>query len=317
MRIKDSRVVPILLLVAVLHTVGTSSLLAFQKDAKSCLNGVYRGPDSRLSSRVLGKVSPGPIVGLEILDGRPIVAQPHMLLTVEKKATLELPLSFTARGISIGGDHDLRIQTDSAIERIEDKTFVSDDPLSHVVRGRLYGSGSRVFLEVRVRGNLVQFVARRRNGESFVISTIKGLFRTASWNEYGLAAVVGNGLFVWPAGTRKLLLLMRDEGLNHARDIALAGPTRAIVALENVVILVTSETVTVVGTAAQAHCRFAAGVLYLLDGRTRLIWAIEGLDRLGTKAGDEAYARTLIHTSNQIREAARILGCAAVLKKSR
>jgi hypothetical protein len=72
-----------------------------------------------------------------------------------------------------------------------------------------------------------------------------------------------------------------------------------------------------------ARCRFEDGVLYLLDGQSGWIWSLRGLDQLGTKKGDQAYAISLLkqlpsnanESSVKFQEAARILGCNAARKQ--
>lgn len=323
MRIRKVHAAATIWAFAVFSLANTATVLAVQPEANTCDHGIYRGLDSRLHAHVLGKVPPGPIVGFEIVNNRPAIALPHSLLTFDKKTLLELPIPQTVKSISVGGGHDLLVQTDTGIEKIGDRTFVADDQLTRAIRGRIYGSGRLVFLEVRTHQDLVQFVARRHDGKSFIIATMKGPFRAASWNQYGLAAVVDDNLIIWAAGSKNIVRLVSDSGLNNSRDVALVGPARAVVTLRNMVVLVTSETMTVVAPAASARCRFAAGVLYLLDTGDGIVWAIDGLDRLGSKAGDRTYARTLIRNLRQdadekstpFREAARILGCDTALQE--
>lgn len=321
MGLKPLSTVATISVLVVLHVIKIPSLLAFEPDTNKCGQRIYRGPDSRLKAHILGKVSRGSVVGFEILNHRPVIALPHSLLAMEKNTVVELPIPQTIKAISVSGGHDLLLQTDAGIAKGGDQAFMIDHRLTRAIRGRLYSSGSQVFLEVRTRLDFVQFVARRLNGQSFTIATMKGPFRAASWNQYGLAAVVDDSLFIWDAGSKNVVRLLSDHGLNSARDVALVGPARAVVALGNIVVLVTSETMTVVAPASAARCRFGAGILYLLDTGTGIVWAIDGLDRLGSKAGDLSYARTLIRNlpndanekSAQFREAARMVGCDAAL----
>jgi len=204
MKIKPFNAAASISVLAALYLMTMPALLALQPDADNCGQGIYRGLDSRLDAHAVGKAPQGSVVGFEIVNDRPVIALPHSLATVNKKTNFELPIEQTVLAISIGGGHDLFIQTTAGIEKIRDQAFVTDDQLTHAIRGRLYGSGSQVLLEVRTHQDLVQFVARRSNGQSFIIATMKGPFRAASWNQYGLAAVVGDGLFIWEASARNV-----------------------------------------------------------------------------------------------------------------
>ena len=223
------------------------------------------------------------------------------------------------KGISVNAQSDLLVQTTKGLMRLGDDGLKSDLTLTKAVKGRLYNSGGQVYLEARSNKDLVQFVARRQDGTSFLIATIRGVFHAASWNERGLAAIVGNSLYVWEIGGKSVIRLLTDAGLAAARDISLVDPRRVAITLKSTVILVTSETMTVLVAMPEARCRFDNGVLYLIDGRSGFLWALQGLSQLGTKAGEREHAQDLIQkslknggqTSPEFLEAARIVGCSA------
>jgi len=164
---------------------------------------------------------------------------------------------------------------------------------------------------------VLQFIARKSDGRAFPITAIKGPLRAASWNKLGLAAVVGDSLYLWQPGAKKVVRVLTDRGLVSVRDVVAVGNNRAVVALRATVALVGTDTVTIVGALPSARCRFHNGVLYVLQESNGLIWSFRGLDSLGMKQTDRAFALNLLKqaqnspTKNvlQFEEAARILGC--------
>src|SRR5207244_3923043 len=101
-----------------------------------------------------------------------------------------------------------------------------DQAITSRVRGRLYGSGNPVFVEVRAQQGALQFIARTANGSPFPIASVKGTLRAVSWNDVGLAAVVGDSLYVWQSGSKNIVRLLTDQGLSAAKDAVLVGPNR-------------------------------------------------------------------------------------------
>jgi hypothetical protein len=291
--------------------------------SQKCEQHPYSGLDSRLKADIVGIVPElkEPVVGFELINHRPVVALPDQVLSMGQKKVARMTVT-SVRGISADDQGHLLIQTDAGIQTTED-FGTQTIGLRKAIRGRLYDSGSSLFLEVRSRGNIVQFVARRRDGQGFVIGSFKGPFAAASWNTLGLAAIVGDSIYIWQAGSRKIVRLMTDQGLRSARDVVLVGPERAMLTLKAMAVLVTPETVLVIAGMSSARCRFEGGVLYLVDGHTGLIWSLKGLDQLGTKASDRSHAIDLLKTistpidesSARFLEAARILGCDGARKE--
>jgi hypothetical protein len=284
-----------------------------------CEQRIYAAPDGRLAPHLLGRMpkTTEPVMGFEVVDGLPLVALPRSLLGFTDKGINEFAVPTLVKGLSVDHASHIELQTANGFETVGKSGVEPDKFLTGRIQGRLYGSGSPVFLEVRERQGMLEFVARQTGGRPFLIGGIKGTLRAASWNRIGLAAVVGNSLYVWQAGAKNVYRLVTDAGLAAARDVVLVGPNRAVVALKNNVILVTPETITVVMGMLLARCRFQDGVLYLMDGQSLWIWSFRGLDQLGTKNGDQAYATSLLkqippnaNESNiKFQEAARILGC--------
>jgi hypothetical protein len=86
---------------------------------------------------------------------------------------------------------------------------------------------------MRARQDMLQFIARKPNGSPFPIARMKGTLRAASWNDMGLAAVIGDSLYVWEAGSKNIIRLLSDMGLNAAQDVVLVGPDRAVITLKS------------------------------------------------------------------------------------
>jgi hypothetical protein len=284
-----------------------------------CEQQIYAAPDGRLTPHVIGHMPKftEPVVGFEIIRGKPLVALPRQLVGFTDKNVNELAVPEPVKGLSFNKESRLMLQTATGFLTIGDTGLEPDETMTRTVHGRLYGSGSQVFVEVRAHQGVLQFVARKQNGSPFLIASVKGKLHAASWNDIGLAAVVGDSLYVWQAGAKNIVRLLSDQGLSAARDVVLVGPNRAVVSLKTTVFLITSETVIVVLKMPLARCRFQHSVLYLLDGQTGLIWSLQGLDQLGTKKGDQAYAADLLkqlprnadERAVKFQEAARILGC--------
>jgi hypothetical protein len=258
-----------------------------------------------------------PIVGFEIVRGQVLVAHPKQLTVLAGQTNNVLDLKEAVKGVSVNHAGEVFIQTDAGFLTMRKDGFKLDNAISDAVHGRLYGSGNLVFLEVRAHQDILQFIARKPDGKAFPIASFKGRLRAASWNEMGLAAVVGDSLYVWRAGAQSIVRLLTDQGLNTAQDVVMVGPNRAVVSLPNGVVLVSNEGLSVVTGMMRSRCRFQQNTLYLLDGNTGIVWTFSGLDRLGTKSGDQSYAAELLRQapkgsaekSIQFREAARIIGC--------
>jgi hypothetical protein len=256
------------------------------------------------------------VVGFEIVRGQPLVALKRQLIGFTDKGINEFAVPDSVKGLSVDRESRLVLQTAAGFLTEGKNGFEADKTMAKI-HGRLYGSGSPVFVEVRANQSVLQFLARQQNGAPFLITSMKGTLHAASWNDIGLATVVGNSLYVWQAGAKNVVRLLTDQGLSAAQDVVLVGPNRAVVTLRTTVVLITSETMTVVLGMSMARCRFQHSILYLLDGRTGVIWTLQGLDQLGTRKGDEAYAVDLLkklprnadESAVQFQEAARILGC--------
>lgn len=293
----------------------------------ACGQQLYSGIDSRLKLDIVGIVpySEKPILGFELVNHQPVIALPDQLLGIRVGSMMKTPMSSAVKGISVNDGFDLLVQTDHGFETFGKSAPKPDAEFRNLIQGRLYNSGNPVFVEARSSGKQVQFIARSRVGKSFLIADFRGDFAAASWSRVGLAAVVGDSLYYWEAGNKNLIRLLTDRGLNSARDVVLIAPGRVIVTLKSTVLLVTKDEVLILAGMGTARCRFDndRDLLYLIDDRARVIWAVTGISQVGTKAGDKAHALDLLQhlprqngeDSPQFLEAARILGCGPARKE--
>lgn len=308
------------LMCAALPAMLVLALHAADTPAKAgCENGIYAAPDSRLEAHIVGLIinDKQPVVGFEVVGNRPLVAFPHSLVAVDEKRAIEIPVADTIKGLSYQKGSRVLMQSDRGFLRLGDHGLEPDRSISSVVHGRIYGSGSPVFVEARARQGVVQFLARRNDGTAFPIAAIRGTLHAASWNELGLAAVVGDDLYLWQPNAKNVVHLLTDRGLTSAHDVVVVGNNRVVVTLKATVALVTPETITVVASPPSARCRFHNGILYVFQESNGLIWTFRGLEKLGTKQGDRTFALDLLKPAGNLstkdgtrfQEAARILGC--------
>jgi len=283
----------------------------------SCPSALYSGVDSRLEISAAARI-PGqslPVLGFEVLGGGAIVAYKDRLLAITKKDGIPVAIP-DLKGISFTKDGQLFVQSNRGVGRFGDGGIEYDKPLTADVHGRLFGSGNGVLMEARERDKTVQFVARNAR-KRLVVANFEGPLRASSWNQYGLAAILGNSLFVWQPGSQAAIRLISDSGLTTARDVCLIGPKAAVVTLHRGVVLITPEGISVVIGGVRARCRYVGKTLYLLIEDNGEILAVKGLEQLGTKRGDHDHAVKLLlaapkqnlSSSLQFREAVRIVGC--------
>jgi hypothetical protein len=289
----------------------------------SCSRSVYLGFDSRLKPELIGRFPPTKegVEGFEIVRGKPLVAFPHLLLAYRSDKAVSVIPSDTVLGVTVDAAGHIRLQTGHGIQLLNNAGFEPDTKLSSAVTGQLSNSGNKVFLDATMKDSMVHLVARREDGAALPVANMKGNLRAVSWDEIGLAAVINDSLYVWEAGASQLIRLKSDMSFRAARSVCLVGPERAVVALPNVVVLVTEDAQTpIVGITAR--CDWAQDALYLLDERAGLIWTVTGLEQLGKKSVDQSYALALLsklpanvdEKNPRFLEAARILGCEAARK---
>lgn len=300
--------------VLVIAFVGASVLRA----EAPCPERIYIAFDSRVTAQTAGRAAVGDdrITGFEIAAGVPFVTFEHRVVALKGRRAAGFPVIDRVLGANVDKSGEIRFDTQRGVLRRGDKKLVPDPALSAVTAGRLLNSGTDVFIEVMPEADSTIFAARRANGAVLPIARIKGVFRAASWNELGLAAIVGETLYEWSPGSKDLLVLSRDYGLRTAIDVCLIAGHRAIVGTAHATVLVTPATQLML-VGFPSRCRFSGGKLFLLDVRSGAVWSVDGLDPLGDPAKDRLHARTLIgrlrpndsEGSPFFLEASRIVGC--------
>jgi len=286
--------------------------------AVTCSDTVFRGFDSRLKIRPIGKVpdTSEPPIGFEIVNGHAVVAFSHRVLALDADTVVAIPSLDPITSIAVDGSGLLRLQTSKNVRQLGTERFEADSALTKAIKGRIFGSGQDSFLDAVRLPEQTQFLLTTGGGHSLALFRTAGDFRVGSWNASGLAAVIDNRLIVWQKGATQLIQLAADKGLEEARDVVLIEPKRAVVSLPHTTMLVGGDTKIVI-VGVQTFCRWINDVLYLLDVQSGIIWAVEGLRNIGTAQGDENHARTLVaslardapESAPAFLEAARIVGC--------
>jgi tetratricopeptide (TPR) repeat protein len=304
-------------------------VVASTTNTVDCQHKLYTGFDSRVKARVLGRLGPGreSVVGFDVVRGTPVVALPHRLVSFRKQR-INLFVDDDIQGLVSDSSGSLILQVrdsggsqHSVFKQLGAHGIQVDSKLTANVRGTLHGSGTKLFLEAISEGTQTTLLARRRDGAYTVMASLKGELRTVSWNNSGLAAVASNTALIWPAGSREIMALAADKGLDGTRDICLIGSDRAVLALNHSVLVLTQNNATVL-VGMQARCAWDGTSLYLLDEESGLVWSVRGVEKLGTKIGDLAYAEQLIgslpssapNDSRAALEAARSIGCNEVMR---
>jgi TonB family protein len=276
-----------------------------------------------LLGRVPTKELPS-IRGFEILpDGNPVIAVPHGLITFRQQKVIQTDIVDEIKSIAVDDKGALIVETmpvsasnQRLFKRIEGKRLAEDPRFTIGPEATLFNSGNAAFLTITSSSESVRFAARNRSGDVLPLAKAEGRLRAVSWNRAGLAAVVDSTLLVWQSGGTELTRLAVDSGLSGAIDSCLIDSNRAVVSLQNWVVLVSQKgTSAIVGI--RARCRYAQGTLYLLDERDGLVWALRGIERVGGRESDVEHARNLIkqnpanatESSSRYLEAARIVGC--------
>lgn len=141
------------------------------------------------------------------------------------------------------------------------------------------------------------FRLRDRNGALLNLVRLRGAIRCLSWNENGLAAVVGDALYRLEGGAAELRVLDRHADYEHASDVVgLPGP-HALVSLRSTVRLLRPGYSAIV-VARPARLDFIKNRAVLLDG-AGIVWSVAGLEKLQSRAGDLAYATQLLEQARK------------------
>jgi hypothetical protein len=287
---------------------------------ETCSEAPYGGFDGRLLVVPLAEVpiQGNQVVGFEVIREKPVVALPHRLLAVTPKGVVSWTLLDKVMHIATDEKARVLIQTDKGIATTgKGKSFESLATLTGAIHGELFDSGNINVLSL-VGGNSASptFFSIRPDGTSGSSLELHDPVRAVSWDTQGLSLIAGYALMEWPTGSSKISLLGADKGFGQAQDTCLLGRDRVVVALPNVVAVVSRETTSVI-VKMSARVRCAGDTLYLVDLKTGIIARATGADKLGHKDADIRYATSLISNLPQrvterdpkFLEAARFLGC--------
>jgi hypothetical protein len=286
--------------------------------AQQCEQSVYKGLDSRLIPKMLGKLpqQAHEIVGFEVANGRVFVATRNNVYGMKADQYISIPVPSDVAALATDKTGTVIIQTKQDVRKIgSDGDLVLDKEFSKILKGQVLDSGNDSLLDVETNTRAVLFTLRSKNGNRLPLATIPGKFRTASWNAFGLAAVVGNSLYYWPTGGKSLTRLATDTGLGSAESSCIVGDQRVVVGLRSFVVLIDHGQISIL-VGMQALCRFDKGILFMLDKERGLVWAVKGIEKVGPRKTDEEYAKSLLTKAHgksdeepSFLEAARTLGC--------
>jgi hypothetical protein len=286
--------------------------------ADTCADSAFKGFDSRLTAKAIARMGDlsEKASGFEVFNGNPVIAFPHKLLAVRDGSMKAIASIEPVQAIARDDSGHIWLQTRKDVRRVTPQRVEIDQPMSQAVRGRLFGSDRNTLLDVVESPNETDFLLTTVKGHVLPVFRTTGKCRTASWNSEGLAAVVGDRLIAWQTGAPQIMQLARDSGLEHARDVVLVGPGRAVVSLEHVTLLIAPDT-TLVLIDVPTRCRWVNNTLFLFDEDTGLIWSVQGLESIGSAGADYGYARSIVsklppgtpESSPAFLEAARLVGC--------
>jgi hypothetical protein len=292
------------------------------QDPSPCYRQPYRGFDSRLTAEAIGlaPLDARDVRGFEIVSGRPVVALSHRLIGLDGNQPVFFPSLDVIDGIAVDDRDHLWVQTGESVRRFVGERLESVRALRAGVV--VHDSGHALLAESSTSPEATQIVLRSpEQRRSLPPLVAEGRLTAMSWNQAGLAAIVDSTLITWPAGAKSATRLYADVGLANARDVCLLSPTRAIIALQHVVVLIDKGTVLVLAVMP-ARVRQVDGIVYLLEPRSGIVWRISGIDKVGDRDGDRAHATRLLTQLPKDRpendlaflEAARIVGCEGARK---
>jgi hypothetical protein len=289
-------------------------------ETERCNEAPYGGFDGRLSVVPIGKVpiQGDHVVGFEVVGDKPVVAFPHRLLAVTPKGLVSWTSLDEVAHVAADDKARVLIQTNKGISSAgRGQSLEPVTALTNANHGEIFDSGNINVLSL-VKGSSANptFVSIRPNGTSGSSLELHDPVRAVSWGTQGLSLIAGYALMEWPTGSSKISLLGADTGFAQAQDTCLLGPDRIVVALPNLVAVVSKETTSIIVNMS-ARVRCAADTLYLLDLKTGIIARATGADKLGYKDANVKYARDIISTlphgvterNPNFLEAARLLGC--------
>lgn len=275
-------------------------------------DGVFGGFDSRLEVRRVGVVdSAEKIVGFEWTYDGVVAAENHRLLKFEGEAARALVSLAPIKSLAKNDTDELFVTLGSTgVSAVESGALV---PVPFPGPGWI-ASGNERFLELT--GTPGALLLHRADGNSEALFTVEHAVRAISWGGAGLALLSAGRLVTWSDGAPEPSVWPESDILSRARDACLLADDRVLLALDDIVVLLGSDSPLIV-VAMRARLRCAGDRAVLLDDRTGELWEVSGLDGLGHAYSDLEHAEALLRRSPKPRdqdvlEAARIIGCDGV-----
>lgn len=293
--------------------------LAVTVQGKGLCGEPYRGFDSRLEPRLIGRLpaGSGPVAGLATAGGALLVVLPDRLVAFRDGHGMEVAISTVVVGFGSDASDRIWVQGPGGV------SFASPDGLSAPtgsVAGRLVNQGSELFLRVVEYLGRTSLILRGAGGQEFLLASFDLPARAVSWGPEGLTAVLGDRLLTWAPGETEMKVWRSDPVLAEARTVCRLGDENIVVALPEHVLHVSPETAQILVMGFPAACQFGDEGLFLLDESSGLAWEVAGLERLGRRDRDVAYAQQLASGTAsaqsaawRLPEAARLIGCSAAL----
>ena len=278
---------------------------------RSCIDQAFRGFDTRLNVDIAGKVPVAEApVGFELVEGRPVVAFSHRLIVIDGKRLIAQPSLDAIQALTVDANGRVRLQANNTVRLFGPDRLVDEGRVAE--GGLIHNSGAPTYLLTASAADRTRVVFAGE-GTAAAALDFTGRLTRASLNAVGFAAIIGDALVTWTPGSTTVDTLALDIGLRQAIDVVLIGPNRVVVALPNVVVLVTDRTRIVLG-GLSARIRWKEGTLYALDQTSGIVWTLTGLEAIGVPEKDRERARQLAGqaasaAAPEYLEAVRLAGC--------
>jgi hypothetical protein len=223
----------------------------------------------------------------------------------------------TIKAIAVSDSDRLIVQTSKGLYEPAGNGRLSLSSGVAPFTGSMSNSGNRLFLDVVEQGNGFEGYVRTLGGKSLPLVGQQQPLRVITWDNAGLAVVYGTTLLTWDDGARSGRVVANDAGLAKATAACALGNDRAIVGVGHVTVLFSKDSQLIL-VAGKTRCRTAGQSLILLDEESRIVMKVDGVEQLGSRAADLAFARKMLQalpanttyeSDSHFLEAARILGC--------
>lgn len=172
----------------------------------------------------------------------------------------------------VDSQQEIRINLqNSGMKLLSDRGLTSDGAYPKALATLLHNSGGPVAMVADEHQGITSFALVRSIQSVLPVARVAGKLRAINWNELGLAAVVGESLVTWSAGSKNLRVVATTPSLENAKDVTLIGEDRAIVSFDfSTALFSPARQLVIVGAAGK--CRYSHQKLYLLDERAGICW---------------------------------------------